>query len=66
MGINPHTAKHEYNRSYSVLLADQITDIWERNECLNLVSNLTNMNNVHPFEVVGRGSEVVGLWVQTN
>ena len=36
---------------------------WERNTCLNnntckcLVSNLTNMNNDHPLEIVGRGSD---------
>ena len=25
--------------------------------CKRLVSNLTNMGNLHPLEVVGRGSE---------
>ena len=36
---------------------------WEWNECLNIkiykfvVSNLYNMSNCHPLEVVGRGSE---------
>ena len=51
--INPSSAKHDYSRFLFVLLADQITVIWNiYNVCLN-----KDISCFHLLEVVGRGSE---------
>ena len=62
-GFRPYIAKNDYGRLwYKIVLLHQFTVIgneydFKHRDLQTFASNCTHMNNFHPLEVVGRGSE---------